>query len=158
MDILVPALFRVVREPHLPAALRSSALSLLAQCTSTYALALLPYSTDLVEAMIDLLQTDGSAHPAGAEVSMDEQPTSSNAKVAPLRRSALHLVSLLVRSFIQVTYDAGAGAPSLPRALLKRLTLTLRYVATTDTDGIAKMMAREATELVEALEKAELGL
>ncbi|KZT72491.1 hypothetical protein DAEQUDRAFT_722639 [Daedalea quercina L-15889] len=57
-EILVPPLFSVVRTSDLPTTLRTSALSLLAQCAKTNSLALLPYAADLSEAMVDLLQVE----------------------------------------------------------------------------------------------------
>lgn len=158
-NVLVPALFRVIRASYLPATLRSSALSLLAQCANTYSLALLPFADDLVSGAIDLLQTEARTAPMETEeVNLDEQPTSLSSKVAPLRRSAIHLVSLLLRSYIQSTYDSGPTLPLLDEGTLKRLALTLRYLAATDPDGVVKMMAREADALIEGLEKATVGL
>lgn len=57
-DMLVPPFFALVRSSHLPATLRTSALSLLALCATTSALAVLPYATDLASAMIDLVQVE----------------------------------------------------------------------------------------------------
>lgn len=48
----------MVRQCDVPTALRTSALSLLATCVDTYALAMLPYVVDLSRAMVDLLQTE----------------------------------------------------------------------------------------------------
>lgn len=56
--MLVPPFFALVRSSHLPATLRTSALSLLALCATTSALAVLPYATDLASAMIDLVQVE----------------------------------------------------------------------------------------------------
>lgn len=57
-DLLVPPLFGVVRASHLPTALRTSALSLLAQFAHTSTVAILPYAIDLTAAMLDLLQLE----------------------------------------------------------------------------------------------------
>ncbi|EKM59775.1 uncharacterized protein PHACADRAFT_114971 [Phanerochaete carnosa HHB-10118-sp] len=57
-DLLVPPLFGVARASHLPTALRTSALSLLAQFANTSAVATLPYAVDLTAAMLDLLQVE----------------------------------------------------------------------------------------------------
>lgn len=56
--MLVPPFFALVRSSHLPATLRTSALSLLALCATTSILAVLPYATDLASAMIDLVQVE----------------------------------------------------------------------------------------------------
>ncbi|EJC97432.1 uncharacterized protein FOMMEDRAFT_24437 [Fomitiporia mediterranea MF3/22] len=58
VDIIVPRLFAVVRASHLPTTLRTSAVSLLATAADTNALALNPYSVDLIGAMVDLVQIE----------------------------------------------------------------------------------------------------
>jgi hypothetical protein len=57
-NILVPPLFKVVRTSMVPTTLRTSALSLLADCVNTYAFAILPYTEDLAVAMVDLIQIE----------------------------------------------------------------------------------------------------
>ncbi|KAL1755246.1 hypothetical protein FB107DRAFT_213966 [Schizophyllum commune] len=183
VDMLVPVLFNMVRSAHLPTTLRTSALSLLGDCVHTYALAMLPYVPDLTSALLDLLQVEGvvgdtvpakaskekqsaadAKQPEGAKKagggtkagdktkredeekpepapSMDSQPTSTNSKFPPLRRAALHFLALLIRTATQHAY-----------------AITLGYIASTDQDNIVRVMAREAVEEQEELERAVMGL
>ncbi|KAH0840123.1 hypothetical protein J3R83DRAFT_1100 [Lanmaoa asiatica] len=46
----------------------------------------------------------------------------------------------------------------LPATLLKRAKVTLGYIASTDEDGIVRVMAREANEAIDQLNKATLGV
>lgn len=61
MDVLVPPLFHMVRLRDIPTSLRSSALSLLAQCAATSPSALTPWAADLCSGMLELLQLEGVA-------------------------------------------------------------------------------------------------
>ncbi|KAI5893359.1 ARM repeat-containing protein [Schizophyllum commune H4-8] len=167
VDMLVPVLFSMVRSAYLPTTLRTSALSLLGDCVHTYALAMLPYVPDLTSALLDLLQVEGVVgdtvpEKAGKELpakteqqlaegrkkpeharrpkpapSMDSLPTSTNSKFPPLRRAALHFLALLIRTTTQ-----------------HRAKITLGYIASTDQDGIVRVMAREAVEELGELERA----
>ncbi|KAH9844158.1 uncharacterized protein C8Q71DRAFT_731516 [Rhodofomes roseus] len=194
VDILVPPLFRVLRTSDLPTTLRTSAISLLAQCAKTNSLALLPYATDLAEAMIDLLQVetvpatprkenrpreDQQAHdregedkgtrdkdedrppPPPTPDTMDAQPTSSNSKFPPLRRAALHFLTLLIQACTAQLYDSDAGGapafPTFPTRLVRRAKTTLGYVAATDEDAVVRVMAREALEEIDQLAHAMVG-
>ncbi|KAH9918173.1 uncharacterized protein BXZ73DRAFT_92241 [Epithele typhae] len=56
--LLVPPLAAMVRAAHVPTVLRTSAVSLLALCVKTHALAVLPYVPDLADGMVDLLQVE----------------------------------------------------------------------------------------------------
>ena len=181
----MPPLFAVVRAAHLPTALRTSSLSLLALLVSTSPLAAFPYATDLVEAMVDLLQVESapvsaqtrrshdtqSADDGDAEKKPDEdkkpwkadtsefKPTTTNSKLPPLRRAALHFLSLMLRAYAsQVENTAAKAIYVLPPASLNRVRLTTGYVASTDEDSIARVMAREVVEDVDALAEAMLDL
>ncbi|PIL37009.1 hypothetical protein GSI_00701 [Ganoderma sinense ZZ0214-1] len=185
--LLLPPLFQVVRTPDIPTVLRTSAISLLAQCAKTNALAVLPYIVDLADAMIDLLQIESvaGAHrkssPRSKETSeekatvglgeeedleekpapptMDSQPTSTNTKFPPLRRAALHFLSLLIQACIYRVYETGdAEGLMLPPGLMKRARTTLGYVAATDADDVIRVMAREAVEGLDQLAEAVLGV
>jgi hypothetical protein len=72
---------------------------------------------------------------------MDDNPTSTNAKVAPMRRGALHFLSLLTRACLETS-----SGNIFDRPLLQRMQVTLRYIASTDTDPIVKLQARETLE------------
>ncbi|KAA1475539.1 hypothetical protein DENSPDRAFT_429786 [Dentipellis sp. KUC8613] len=176
-DILVPPLFSLLRNSHLPTTLRTSALALLAQCADVSNFALLPYAADLAGAMLDLLQIESvrtSAAPGPPATSpavdkpnvmgeatpdtirpsspgMDADPTSTNAKLPPLRRAALHFLGILVRAYTRRAYDEiENGVHEFP---LRRAKVTLGYVAATDVDAVVRVMAREVGEAVVAMEE-----
>ncbi|KAL6299670.1 hypothetical protein BKA93DRAFT_904210 [Sparassis latifolia] len=175
-DLLVPPLFAVMSASHFPTTMRTSALSLLAQCAKTDSLVLLPYSADLSTAMIDLLQLESvrapprkdPASPDGglaedketcALGTMDSQPTSTNSKFPPLRRVALHFLLLLVQACTMRLYDSpGTEHVGFPVSLMRRGKSTLGYIAATDEDGVVRVMARETLEGLEQLEGAMVGL
>ncbi|KAF8639852.1 hypothetical protein AX17_001107 [Amanita inopinata Kibby_2008] len=174
-DLLIPPLFKIVRSGYIPTTLRTSALSLLAHFLNTYTLAILPYIVDLSEVMVDLLQVEGvstkntprephksadSSVNGGIEVptpTMDSQPTSVNSKFPPLRRAALHFLSLLIRSMTQELYEKSASL-HVPGSLLRRAKTTLAYVSFTDEDAVVRVMAREAGDSLQQLQQAILGL
>ena len=170
-DLLIPPLFAVVRSQSVPTALRTSALSLLADCVNTYTLAVLPYVVDLTDAMIDLLQVESvpareiSSQPEEPEAdtkpdktppTMDSHPSSTDSKFPPLRRAALHFLSLLTRSLMEQAYEKSFDV-HICMAVLRRAKTTLTYVASTDADTLVRVMAREAGEGLEQLQQTLLG-
>ncbi|CDO71360.1 hypothetical protein BN946_scf184908.g118 [Trametes cinnabarina] len=179
-SLLIPPLFRVIRASHFPTVLRTSAISLLAHCVKTNALAVLPYAIELADAMIDLLQVESvpaaPRKPESKPISgkdaeesteqlplapptMDSQPTSTNTKFPPLRRAALHFLSLLANACTTRIYEAGnADGLLFPPGLLKRAKTTLGYIAATDADDVVRVMARETVEALDQLAEAVLGL
>ncbi|KAI1789539.1 hypothetical protein LXA43DRAFT_1075305 [Ganoderma leucocontextum] len=152
--LLLPPLFLVVRTPDIPTVLRTSAISLLAQCAKTNALTVLPYMADLVDGMVDLLQIEsvaaaphkpkpsppsagdsegkdaGDREQTQTPPTMDSQPTSTNTKFPPLRRAALHFLSLLIQACMNPT----------------------------DADDVVRVMARETVESLNQLTEAILGV
>ncbi len=82
--MIVPRLSKIIRSSHLPTTIRTSAISLLGQCADTHSLALLPYSTDLTEGMIDLLQIESVAarNVASADPPKDAKPKPSEASAS----------------------------------------------------------------------------
>ena len=170
-NLLLPPLFALIRSQSVTTALRTSALSLLADCVSTYTLAVLPYVVDLADAMIDLLQVEGvsardtsrqkpdaETDPDKTPPTMDSQPLSVDSKFPPLRRAALHFLSLLIRSLTEQTYENSLGDVHMYMATVQRARTTLAYIASTDEDTIVRVMAREAGEGLEQLQQAFLGL
>ena len=176
-DVLVPQLFSLVRSSHLPTTIRTSSLSLLATCADTADLALLPYAHDLANAMLDLLQVEGSASaraadtnhpPTAAAASMDNEPTAADATFPPFRRASLHFLGTLVRAYTRRAFassPSGAGTGSRGNIRpddddfpARRATATLGYVAATDADAAVRVMAREVGEAVRVLERARVGL
>lgn len=167
-DILVPQLFALVRSSHLPTTIRTSSLSLLATCADTADLALLPYAHDLANAMLDLLQVEGSAsaravdaNPPTEAASMDSEPTAADARFPPFRRASLHFLGVLVRAYTQHA-SALSSSGNIPLNdndfPVRRATATLGYVAATDADVVVRVMAREVGEAVRAMERARVGI
>ncbi|KAL4265069.1 Tango6 family protein [Pleurotus pulmonarius] len=172
VDTLVPPIFYVFRSSHLPTTLRTSALSLLTECENTYSLALIPYTIDLADSMVDLLQLESVSNtqqpkptktdedvppePKRNRDTMDDQPTSTNTKFPPLRRAALHFLSILARATTKLVYDGVLERQPFPPRLIQRAKTTLAYVASIDKDNIVRVMAREAGEYLTQLEQAEL--
>jgi len=156
--------------------IRTSALSLLAQIASTCVIALLLYAADLFDGMIDLLQVEsvpatprrvqqdslekdkGEEQQEDRAGAMDSQPTVANSKFPPLRRAALHFLSLLLRAFITRVYDMGTDGLIIPISSTNRAKTILSYTASVDEDGVVKVMAREAKELLEQLSRAVIGI
>ena len=184
-DNLIPPLFALVRSSHLPTALRTSSLSLLATIADTSDLALLPYAHDIAHAMLDLLQIEGarasaqgqqhSTSPTDADpnlssqpptASMDSQPTTADPTLPPFRRASLHFLGILVRAYTQRAYAgvssdpsvSGSGNPSLDEFPVRRAMTTLGYIAATDADAIVRVMAGEVGDAVLTLERALVGL
>lgn len=169
-NVIIPPLLRVVRSPTAPTTLRTSSLSLLADCQNTYALAVLPYLLDLAEGMIDLLQVETTSttdntttikSEEGRKSTMDDHPTSTNTKFPPLRRAALHFLTLLIRGTTKEIYESYASAGDNARlsvGLTKRMRITLGYISNTDDDMLVRVMAREALEDLAHLELAKLTI
>lgn len=179
---MIPPLFKLVRASDIPTTLRTSALSLLADCVNTYSLAVLIYAEDLAGAMVDLLQiesvpvkqvdTDKAGNmerEANSEKSvpresqerldtMDNIPTAKNSKFPPLRRAALHFLGLLTREATRHSYESSSNIALLSQAVIQRARITLGYISTTDVDNVVRAMAREVHEGLEDLLKARLGL
>ncbi|KAF8974323.1 hypothetical protein BDZ97DRAFT_1900021 [Flammula alnicola] len=185
VDMLVPPLFSTVRRSDIPITLRTSSLSLLADCVDTYPLAMLPYAEDLSQAMVDLLQIENvpsrerNLEPNSANNSneqapikrtsrrkthqtttLDSDPTSKNSKFPPLRRAAIHFLSLLIKASTKLIYEETSINPTeiFPRAIFRRMSLTLGYISSTDEDNMVRVMARETKENLEELQRAAFGL
>jgi hypothetical protein len=186
VDILVPRFFAVVRSSDIPTTLRTSSLSLLSTCINTFPLAMLPYVEELSTAMIDLLQIESvpfvhdqkpniktpsnprendsehfeDSEPTEELQTMDSNPTSKNPKFPPLRRAAIHFLSLLIQAATRQLYDQPRTDISMifPRMLLDRLKVTLGYISSSDVDNVVRVMAREATEGLKQLQQAVLEI
>lgn len=167
-DMLIPPLLTTLRSHHVPTTLRTSSISLLAECVRTNPLAMLSYLTDLANAIIDLLQLETvpanlrstkSDNDATDQVpTMDFDPTSMNSKLPPFRRAALHFLSLLFRETTKHIYESSFGGSILPDGIIRRAKTTLSYVASTDQDTLVRVMAREAGEILEQMQRAIIGL
>ncbi|KAJ3810019.1 hypothetical protein F5876DRAFT_89124 [Lentinula aff. lateritia] len=169
-NVIIPPLLRVVRSRTVPTTLRTSSLSLLADCQDTYALAVLPYLLDLAEGMIDLLQVETTSttdnttttkSEGGRKLTMDDHPTSTNTKFPPLRRAALHFLTLLIRGTTKEIHESSTFVGDnarLSAGLTKRMRITLGYISNTDDDMLVRVMAREALEDIAHLELVKLTI
>lgn len=151
-------MLQIVRSSHVATTLRTSALSLLADCEGVYAPALLPYFVDLSSGMVDLLQVETEPPNSDASVSMDSDPTSTNSKFPPLRRAALHFLTLLYRETISQIYDYSLGKSLFTHTSINRAKVTLSYIAATDGDAVVRVMAGEASTLLGQLQREIAGL
>ncbi|TFK75938.1 hypothetical protein BDN72DRAFT_891803 [Pluteus cervinus] len=162
VDLIVPTLFQISRSSGLPTTIRTSSLSLLADCENASSLALLPYIQDLVNAMVDLLQVESVAskqtHSKTEKPTMDTEPTFAESKFPPLRRAAIRFLSLVVKDTTQALYDDFCDPSILPQPMVERAKTTLGYLTYADDDQMIRVMAREALEMFEHLQTAQLGL
>lgn len=142
---------------------------------------MLPYIEDLAQTMVDLLQIenvplserkskpetetepveeDEVSSDKPVKPTLDSDPTSRSTKFPPLRRSAVHFLSLLIKATTKLVYDearinfGGLLAPTSVR----KMSITLDYISSTDEDSMVRVMAREAKDNLEALQEAVLGL
>ena len=120
---------------------------------------MLPYSEDLASAIIDLLQVETvpsrKDNDTAEQATMDSDPTSTNSKFPPFRRAALHFLSLFFRETTKQVYESGS---ILPDIFIRRAKIVLSYVASTDQDAVVRIMAREASEGLEQIKLAMIGL
>ncbi|CUA70257.1 Cyclin-D-binding Myb-like transcription factor 1 [Rhizoctonia solani] len=171
VDMLVPPLFRVVRAQTLPTVLRSSALSILAQCVETSSVSITAWIEDILSGMLDILQLESvQAVPLSRksreetrenevpklDALVDSNPQDADSKLPPLRRSALLCFALVIRSMVEGVYE---GTRSAQLGDLRSKTIAiLDYVRITDSDPVVRTQAAETLSLVKQLGRAELGL
>ncbi|KAI6035338.1 hypothetical protein F5J12DRAFT_909233 [Pisolithus orientalis] len=178
VDVIMPRLVSVFRARQAPVVLRASAVALLTQCVKTSFAAVAGYTSQLSAAMIDLLQVE-MVVPSGVpsandnvghtkesmeanetlrpDPEIDSTPTAVDPKLPSLRRSALHFLTLLMRTVTQAMYEESlAELPSI--SFLRRAKATLGYASSADEDGITRAMAREADESINQLMKTMLGI
>ena len=166
--MIVPPLLKILRSHHISTTLRTSSISLLAECESTNSLAMVPYLADLANAMVDLLQLETvpanpRSTPPTSDVddqtsTMDSEPTSSNSKFPPLRRAALHLLALVIRETTKQIYDSSFGQSLFSDGLMTRAKATLSYISSVDQDNVVRVMAREVDEALKQMQRAIIGL
>ncbi|KIM46218.1 hypothetical protein M413DRAFT_426519 [Hebeloma cylindrosporum] len=180
VDLLVPPLFAVVRGSNIPTPLRTSSLSLLADCVNTYPLAMLPYVEDISQSLVDLLQTEtaplqhrkvqsaSSEVPDTDRVRDNKQSEDTNLNLESntlltnprsLSRAALHFLSILISASTKLVYEESTINPIFfPRDMFRRLSITVGYISSTDEDDVVRVMARETRENLEQLQRAVFGL
>jgi len=161
VDVVVPPLLAIVQNADIPTVLRTSSISLLADCVDTWPLALLPYSQDLCFGFIDLLQVEtlGKDTRRPKEATIDSNPTLKNSKIPALRRSAIHFLGSYFRAATKLIYDERNlnAITMFPKSLVQKATVTLDYISSTDDDNRVRAMAKEARENIEDLQRAALG-
>lgn len=81
----------------------------------------------------------------------DEEPTANNAKLSPLRRAAIHLLSSIIRHFLQ----DGSETLEFP---VRRTRVILRYLGVHDADAVVNAMASEAVGMLLEVGRLRLGL
>lgn len=99
-----------------------------------------------MDAMVDILRLEVPSVSSDSKT-MDDDPTAANSKVSPIRRSALHFVSIMTRACLESSMHQ-----VFEPALLDRMRVTLRYVQSADSDPIVKLQAQEALEGLNALQ------
>ncbi|QRV87573.1 Required for nuclear transport of RNA pol II C-terminus 1 [Ceratobasidium sp. AG-Ba] len=172
VDMIIPPLFQVVRAEGIPTVLRSSALSIIAQSVETSAIALTPWTDDILSGMIDILQvesvratplTRAAREQARADTKnipvdqeIDARPQETDSKLPPLRRSALLCFAQVLRSQIVGAYEGSNH--SQRDTLWSRSRTILEYLRITDSDSVVRAQAAETLGLLKQLGRAQLGI
>jgi Flp pilus assembly secretin CpaC len=174
-DLLIPPLFNLIGERDAPIVIRVSTLSILAQCVDVNPQAVTAYCGSIRRAMLDLLEIESlHAQKQYSESKKnitipDDQPVTTDPKVAEFRRAALHLLGVLLRDTVRQKYAAEekvqrsalqGPAVSITRAphdqtvelldqdSMRRIDSVLGYVSATDVDSVVRFMAQELLELM----------
>jgi len=92
------------------------------------------------------------------DIAMDSDPLQSDAKLSPLRRSAIHLLTVLVKVLLDQVHESGVSGVHGSVFSAERGLITLRYIATTDADNTVRVLAAEAADLLGQLRWAMLGV
>lgn len=190
VDMLVPVILTTIRDNTLPTILRTSAISVASQCIDISPLAMAKYNAELSNAMLDILELEHSllveskdrrTQPAAdvdtAETDMsmngvgvgtrqlgdlltDEDPTVINSKLSPLRRSAIHLLTSIIRHFLQLASERpGHGRDGIMRDFpVRRSGVILRYLSINDADAVVNGMASEAVSMLREVGRLRLGV
>ncbi|CAE6455851.1 unnamed protein product [Rhizoctonia solani] len=87
---------------------------------------------------------------------IDLTPQDVDAKLPPLRRSALLCFALIVRSMVEGVYERTRRAQL--GNLRSKAVSVLEYLRITDSDPVVRTQAAETLSLVKQLGRAELGL
>jgi len=171
IQLIIPAMLSVTRSSEYPTVLRGSALSLISQCVNANPLAMLPFYTDLISALVDLLSietiTRGSKAAAEAEKKAaatqlengkvpdpaDLDPSLRDPKLPAFRRSAAYLLATILRQASEKGFAESLMGPQLAARMVK----VIRYVRDTDIDGHVKAKAQEVLGLMDAMVREKLG-
>jgi hypothetical protein len=121
------------------------------------------------KADVDTAETDKSMNGAGAgnrrqgqlgDLLTDEDPTAINPKLSPLRRSAIHLLTSIIRHFLQQASERpGHGGDGIMRDFpVRRSGVILRYLSINDADAVVNAMASEAVSMLHEVGRLRLGV
>jgi hypothetical protein len=98
------------------------------------------------------------------DLATDANPTGTDPKVSPLRRSAVHLLTSIIRQQVSSSSSSSSSnnylvLGSRPRDFpARRAGTILRYLASVDADSVVNEMAGEAVGLMAQVGRARLGL
>jgi len=92
------------------------------------------------------------------DIAIDWDPLQKDAKLSPLRRSAIHLLTVLVRGLLHQVHESGASSVRGNLFSVQRGLTTLRYIATTDADNTVRVLAAEGADLLAQLRREMLGI
>ena len=91
------------------------------------------------------------------DIEMDSDPLQKDAKLPPLRRSAIHLLTVLSKAFLHRVYESGASGVHGNLFSVQRGLTVLRYIATTDADNTVRVLAAEGADLLAQLRRVVLS-
>lgn len=159
-QIVIPPLLRIFPDANLPTVIRSSALSILGAAIHADRLGMLPWSDDLLEACLDLIEIElVPLNTASMETSSFDPTQTIDSKHPVLRRAALVLVAELLES--PVTDDQEHEAPLAIRIrpepvaratsarILDRAARVLGYASQVDADDLVRHQASEVLEIID---------
>jgi hypothetical protein len=92
------------------------------------------------------------------DIAMDLDPLQKDAKLSPLRRSAIHLLTVLVKVLLDQAHESGVSGVHGNSFSAQRGLTTLRYIATTDADNTVRVHAAEGANLLAQLRRVVLGV
>lgn len=92
------------------------------------------------------------------DIAMDSDPLQRDTKLSPLRRSAIHLLTVLVKALLDQVHERGASGVHGNSFSAQRGLTTLRYIATTDADNTVRVLAAEGADLLAQLRRAMLSV
>lgn len=92
------------------------------------------------------------------DIEMDSDPLQKDAKLSPLRRSAIHLLTVLAKGILHQVYESGASGVRGTLFSAQRGLTTLWYIATTDADSTVRVLAAEGADLLVQLRRAMISV
>ncbi|KZP00232.1 hypothetical protein CALVIDRAFT_533873 [Calocera viscosa TUFC12733] len=172
IHVIISPMLSVTRDSQYPTVLRGSSLSIISQCVNADPLSMLPFYTDLLSLLLDLLSietvTTGSKAAAAAEAKAttsqlpngkvpdpaDLDPALKDSRLPAFRQSAAYLLATMLHQ----AAEKGFADNLLDKQLATRMVKVLRYIRDTDIDGRVKAKAKEALEIMDDMVRMKLGL